>query len=95
MIDWDIVLSKAIMWGVLGAIGGVILALFGCLNPKAGMSADAAWEARERARIEAQLNPRKRRARAWPVWLFLIVIIAIIVGVFVAKPELLDTVLIR
>lgn len=95
MIDWDQVLSKAIMGGVIGAVVGGCAGIFAYLNRKKGASEESEWEERERARIRAQLNPRERTANTVPVWFFLVVILAIIVGVLAAKPEFVERLLPR
>lgn len=95
MIDWDQVMSKAIMGGVIGGAVGGILGLVAYLNRKSGGREESQWEARERARIQAQMSPKGHSANTVPVWFFLVAIVAVVVGILAANPALIDRVLPR
>ena len=89
-IDLNEILITALGFGVIGAIGGGLMAY---LTHKPEAQQESQWEQRERARIQAQMNAQAGAdqadtAQSIPVWFFLIVILAIIVGVLVANPSL-------
>lgn len=95
-IDWNEVLLKAQIGGVLGAIGGACAGVIAYLTHKSDAKKQSEWEARERARIHAQAGANKAdSAKTIPVWFILFVILAIIGGVLVANPSLVGRALNR
>ena len=84
--DWNQVLEKAVIGGLMGAMAGG----FAHLARKSRTKTQADLEARERARIEAEAGDDKAGTIIGiPVWFFVLVIVAIIVGVLVGKSSLI------
>jgi hypothetical protein len=84
VIDWNEVLSQAVIGGVLGGIGGGLAALF----RKSDAKQHAEFEERERARIHAQMHGHAKDSTKTS-WLMILMFPVIIVAcVLVVNPSL-------
>jgi hypothetical protein len=88
-IDGNEALTNALIGAVLGGLGGGAAAFFTYLTRKSDAQTQAEWEARERARIDAQGRDRAGTAKRMPGWFLLFALLAIVAGILVVNPSLL------